>query len=395
MDHRSAAGSRDLQRAMKISFAATNPCHMWPTALAVAEQGALGEYYSGYPAWKLGAQNPARLRCHSLRTNLVYGLLKYAPAWARPSSRKLFLWQDHGFDRWVGRHLETCDFIHAMPGQALATFRHARAMGVRAVLNHATGPARDWVEIMRPEYERVGLRLEDVCPYDADYFAREDAEYALADYHCAASTIVRDQLAARGIERERIWLVPYGADTSQAVFTRGTGEQQPPPAFRILFAGQIGLRKGIRTLLEALTLAQNSNWRVDFVGAKLDEIGTDLRNYRGEIPLHFHGAVNQASLAKWMRESSVLVLPSLEEGFGLVVPQALNCGCPCIVSDRVGAKDLIRHRDNGSVFPVSDAAALAAELAWWAAHPARVAENFTWTAGARTLIAASEAALRR
>jgi glycosyltransferase involved in cell wall biosynthesis len=96
-----------------------------------------------------------------------------------------------------------------------------------------------------------------------------------------------------------------------------------------------------------------------------------------------------------MRNSSVLVLPSLEEGFGLVVPQALNCGCPSLVSDRVGAKDLIRHHANGSIFPVKDAATLAAELEWWAANPLRVQENFTWTSGARALIAASEAALSR
>jgi glycosyltransferase involved in cell wall biosynthesis len=87
------------------------------------------------------------------------------------------------------------------------------------------------------------------------------------------------------------------------------------------------------------------------------------------------------------------VLPSVEEGFGLVVPQALNCGCPCIVSDRVGARDYIRHRENGSVFPVGDAAALCAELLWWEQHPSRTHENFTWTAGARTLIAQSHAAL--
>lgn len=379
---------------MKISFSATNPCHLWPTALAVAAEGSLGHYYSGYPAWKLGASHAAQLRCHSLRTNIVYGLLKYAPARLRPSSRRLFLWQDHGFDRWVGRHLEPCDFIQAMPGQARETFRAARKKGIRTVLNHATGPIRDWVEIMRPEYERIGRRLEELCPYDDAYFTREDEEYTLTDYHCVASTVVRDQLIARGIARERIWLAPYGADTGTPVFTR----EPAAPAdgkFRILFAGQIGLRKGIRTLLAALTAAERPDWQVDFVGAKLDESDRDFAAYKGATPLHFHGAISQSLLAEWMRKSSVLVLPSLEEGFGLVIPQALNCGCPCVVSDRVGGKDLLRHRENGSVFPVSDAAALAVELTWWSTNPKRTQENFTWTPGARTLIAESQAVLSR
>lgn len=378
---------------MKISLSATNPCHMWPFARAIAAEGALAHYYSGYPAWKLHGADAVSLRCHSFRTNVVYGLLKYAPAFLRPSSRSLFTWQDRGFDRRVGADLDGCDFIHAIPGQALHTFRAARKAGIRTVLNHATGPVRAWVEIMRPEYERIGMKLEDSCPYDEGYFARADEEYALADFHCAASTVVRDQLTALGIPRDRIWVAPYGADTGEPVFTRSA--TPPSDGFRILFAGQVGLRKGLRTLLDALTLAARADWTIEFIGARLPESAHDLAAYKGATALTFTGNVSQRDLAARMRQSSVLVLPSLEEGFGLVVPQALNCGCPCIVSDRTGAKDIIRHRDNGSIVQASDAHALAAELAWWSANPGRTTDNFTWTPGARAIIAESVAALSR
>jgi len=374
---------------MKIALSATNPCHLYPLALELARLGALGAYYSGYPQWKLKDTAGLPLRTHSLRTNVVYGLLKLAPAWLRPGSRRLFLWQDRGFDRWVGRHLEDADFIHGMPGQCLHTFRAARTRGVRTVLNHATGPVREWVRIMEPEYVRVGLRLTDFCPYDAEYFAREEEEYALADFHCAASSVVREQLLGLGIPAERIWLVPYGAD--ERIFH--PGESVPVPGFRIVFAGLLGLRKGLKTLLEALARVSREDWRVDFYGGALAEAQPDLAEYRGQVPLHFHGPVSQRALAEAMRAGSVLVLPSLEEGFGLVVPQALNCGLPAIVSDRVGGKDFIRHRENGSIVPVGDAGALAAELEWWAAHPRRVAGNFGWTEPARTLIALSRPAV--
>lgn len=374
-------------RVLKISISATNPCHLWPMARELAAAGTLGAYYSGYPAWKLGDAEGVNVRAHSLRTNVVYGLLKFAPAWLRPPSRTLFTWQDRGFDGWVGAHLEKADFIHAMPGQALGAFRAAKRLGIKTVLNHATGPVREWVRIMEPEYERTGLRLTDYSPYDATYFAREDEEYALADFHCTASSVVRDQLIARGIPSERVWVVPYGADAR--IFHPGA----EPGSFRILFAGQVCLRKGMKTLLDALTLAQRSDWAVDFVGGDSGETARDFADYRGATPLHIHGAQPQARLADFMRASSVLVLPSLEEGFGLVVPQALNCGTPCLVSERVGAKDLIRHRENGSIFPARDAAALAAELAWWADHPRRLTESFGWTEPASRLIALSVAAI--
>ena len=373
---------------MKISFAATNPCHVYPFAVELAKLGALGAYYSGYPAWKLPGSDHLALRVHSLRTNIVYGLLKYAPERFRPSSRRLFLWQDRGFDRWVGTHLEASDFIHGIPGQCLHTFRAAKKLGVRTVLNHATGPVRDWVKNLEPEYARVGLRLAEVCPYDEDYFRREDEEYARADFHCAASIMVRDQLIACGIDAGRVWLVPYGADAS--LFHRGKCDA--PETFRIVFAGQVGLRKGLKTFLDALTLANRPEWCVEFFGAVLGESRTDIDAYRGASRLDFRGAVSQRELGDAFRAASVLVLPSLEEGFGLVVPQALNCGCPAIVSDCVGAKDLVRHRENGSIFSARNAAALADEIVWWSEHPRRTEDVWDWASPARALLECSAGA---
>jgi len=381
-------GRRIQDRPMKISIAATNPCHLFPLALELDRLGALGCYYSGYPAWKLAAPAAMPVRTHSFRTTVVYGALKTVPAALRPSPRALFLWQDHGFDAWVGRNLEPCDFLHAMPGQALRAFSRARKLGVATVLNHATGPVREWVRIMAPEYERAGLRLEDVCPYDDAYFSREATEYELADFHCAASTVVRDQLIATGIPPNRIWLAGYGADP--AIFH--AKDRGAPRGFRILFAGQLGLRKGLRTLLEAVASCKRPDWELHFYGGEAPEAAGDLAAYRGSTPMTRHGSVSQPELAEAMRQASVLVLPSLEEGFGLVIPQALNCGAPCIVSDRVGGKDLIRHHENGSIFPCNASEALAAELIWWETNWKPVSEFYGWRQPAEAILRAGQAA---
>jgi glycosyltransferase involved in cell wall biosynthesis len=374
---------------MKIAISSTNPCHLYPLALELANAGHLDCYYSGYPKWKLGAPEAMPVRTHSMRTNIVYGLLKYFPESLRPSSRDLFLWQDHGFDAWTGTRLQACDFIHAMPGQCLRTFERAKKLGIRTVLNHATGPVREWVRIMEPEYQRVGLKLAAVCPYDKNYFEREDREYALADFHCAASSVVRNQLVSLGISPPKIQVVPYGADRN-IFFPAST---PPNGDFRIIFAGQAGLRKGIRTLLQALELAGEKHWQVDFFGSVPGEAKHDLAGYRGKPALNFHGPVPQRELANAFRNGSVLVLPSLEEGFGLVVPQALNCGLPAIVSDRTGGKDLVRHRANGSVFQAQNPESLLEELRWWEGHRSRVDEILDWRKPAETLISLSRQAI--
>ena len=57
-----------------------------------------------------------------------------------------------------------------------------------------------------------------------------------------------------------------------------------------------------------------------------------------------------------------------------------------------GARDLIDHRINGSIFPVQNAEKLAEELTWWSQHPVRLTEKYPWETAARTLLAYSKAA---
>lgn len=374
---------------LNLGFAATNPCHLYALSQAVADLEPEVTFYMGYPRWRLQPPYPNHLRTHSFRTVVTYSLLRL-PERLRPKQKTLFQWQDQHFDRWVACHLETHDFIHAMPGQALETFRRARQTGIRTVLNHATGPSRYLIEIMNAEYRRVGMNLTAATRYDDLYLATEQKEYELADFHCAASTLVRDQLLEQGIPSEKIWVVPYGA--SPTIF-------YPPPdpakeRFSILFAGQVTLRKGITTLLQALSLCRDSDWTVDFYGFVSSDVKRDISGYQGNIPLRFHGPVSQAELARAIRRSSVLVLPSLEEGFGLVVPQGLACGVPCIVSDRVGAKDLIQPGVNGSIFPVRDHVSLLAELRDWSVRKSVIIGEYSWDEPARRLVRYSAAALR-
>ena len=131
---------------------------------------------------------------------------------------------------------------------------------------------------------------------------------------------------------------------------------------------------------------------MDFYGGLQSESARDLEGYKGATPLRFHGAVSQPRWQPGLREGSALVLPSLEEGFGLVVPQALNCGIPAIVSDRVGGKDLVRHRENGSIVHAAENAEGPGRRngKWWSQNPRRIQERHGWEEPARLLIGASQ-----
>jgi glycosyltransferase involved in cell wall biosynthesis len=79
--------------------------------------------------------------------------------------------------------------------------------------------------------------------------------------------------------------------------------------------------------------------------------------------VHLIGFQNQSALPPLYAAADVFVLPSEYEPFGVVVNEAMLCRCAMVVSDSVGARhDLVRHGDNGFVFPVGDEDALATHL---------------------------------
>ena len=136
--------------------------------------------------------------------------------------------------------------------------------------------------------------------------------------------------------------------------------------------GQLSIQKGIPDLLSA--------W--GDVGGH----GTELV-LAGTIPsmerAHIEPILRRSRRVDWLGHCDdvagllptcdVLVLPSAQDGFGLVVLEAMACGLPVIVSDRVGAADCVEEGKNGFIFPFGVKEALADRLKWFMAEPSRAA----------------------
>jgi glycosyltransferase involved in cell wall biosynthesis len=358
---------------MKISLSATNPCHIYDQALGLHELGHLGILYNGYPQWKLSPPEGMHVKGAYWRTVLTYGIQRL-PSWARRLDDGLFRWQDIGFDSKVARLIprDRPDFFHGVPGQSLASFKEAERLGIPRALNHASGPLDQQRELIRPEYERVGIELESLAPIPGEWKERLKEEWELASVHCAASTVVRDQLIQDGIDPETIWVVPYGVDPEK--FPKRSSLPDGP--FKICFAGRQTLRKGLIYLLRALEKVSKPDWELHLFGMEIAETAPDLAGYAGKARLLQHGPVSQRRLAEALQGMSLLVLPSAEEAFGLVVAQALQCGVPCLVSNRVGAKDLIRPGTTGDEFPFGDVDTLAEQLCHWERNRIIVEDTF-------------------
>ena len=134
-------------------------------------------------------------------------------------------------------------------------------------------------------------------------------------------------------------------------------------AGRLLFVGRLNKQKGIEHLLRALREMRHQT-HLDIVGSGPDE--AELRALAGQLGVgdrvHWHGSLPQPALAEYYRRASALVVPSREEGLGLVAVEALLCETPVIASDSGGVTDIVRHESTGLLVPPGDPAAIAAAV---------------------------------
>jgi glycosyltransferase involved in cell wall biosynthesis len=151
-----------------------------------------------------------------------------------------------------------------------------------------------------------------------------------------------------GIPSEKIFVNPCGADLAQFYL----GEKRYT-VFRVIQVGGVTLRKGVLTLLDAFARAKLSNAELWFVGGGFETSGMQSSiNAMSSPGVSFYRPVPQAKLRDYYNQSSVFVLASVADGFGMVVAQAMACGLPVIVTENVGAKDLIVDGVNGFIVPV-------------------------------------------
>ena len=137
----------------------------------------------------------------------------------------------------------------------------------------------------------------------------------------------------------------------------------PASATVVLFCAKLQPWKAPQDVLEAFARASVPGSFLVYAGdgplrGALEERARELG--LGER-VRLLGFVNQSQLPSVYRAADLFVLPSLYEPFGLVVNEAMLCGCPVAVSDRVGAKyDLVREGQNGYIFPTGNVEVLAA-----------------------------------
>ena len=213
---------------------------------------------------------------------------------------------------------------------------------------------------MREEYHLAGLPFQ---PFHRAETARRVEEYQSADAILCPSLFVKKSFMQEGIASARLLIVPYGISLQPAV----PQTSRPTETFRVLYVGQISVRKGLRYLFQAFEKLRHPKKELWIVGPTTKQTG--LEGVNPPAQTRFLGELKDGDLAHAYREASVFVLPTVEEGLALVLGEALSFGVPVIATDHSGGEDLFQDGVEGFIVPIRDPRAIAEKLQQFADDP--------------------------
>lgn len=258
------------------------------------------------------------------------------------------------YGRLAAKYVADCDVVIAFSFVAAAALERAPRVILELPATHlATHQA-----IVDAELARAGRR--GAQRFSRFAIARVTAEYARARTINVLSSYAKQTLVDRGVPADKVIVSPLGVDTQR--FAPGPPRAAPRP-FRVLYAGRIELAKGVRYLVEAFDELRLRDAELLLVGSLHDDARPFVRGHAVRAPMA------PEALAALYREVDVVAFPTLTDGLGLVMLEAMASGVPVVATHRSGAPDVIRDGEDGFVVPSGSAEALADKLAWLYRHP--------------------------
>ncbi|OCX54546.1 glycosyl transferase family 1 [Mucilaginibacter sp. PPCGB 2223] len=250
---------------------------------------------------------------------------------------------------------EGADAVYAYEDGALFSFREAKRIGMQCLYDLPIGYWRSARHLLQMELERWpdwASTLTNFKDSEAK-LQNKDEEIRLADAIFVASSFTARTLKDYPGKTGPIEVIPYAFPpvTGSREYRQISGNGP----LKLLFVGGLSQRKGIADLFAAV---ENIGSRVQLtvVGHKATN---DCAALNEALKKHtWIPSLPHQEVLKLMREHDVLVFPSLFEGFGLVITEAMSQGTPVITTDRTAGPDLITDGDNGWLVEAGSTAAL-------------------------------------
>lgn len=264
-------------------------------------------------------------------------------------------WRDRGFHAahdFFSRRLAAvlpadADYFIGLSSFCREALTRARVLGISTAVDHGSLYQKEERQITEEEAARWGVTV----PFGSSpdwLIEKEHDEFMVADMVFVLSSVARESLIRNGVPPDKIFVNSCGVDI--AGFKPA---EKRDKTFRVIQVGAMSLRKGTLDTMQAFKEARLLGSELWFVGSAPEASGLKKRVAQlRSIGVRHIESVPQLQLKNYYNQSTVFVLASLAEGFGMVVPQAMACALPVIITENVGAKDLVRDGENGFVVPI-------------------------------------------
>ena len=275
----------------------------------------------------------------------------------------------------------SADTVYAYEDAALATLRRATRRSMRTVLDVPAPYYRALEDRWRVEWQRWPGAMDSAPPFEPSWKRRrKDDELRATTLVAVASQHTRSSLEGSPLSGPVV-VAPYGFPVELFPAKQGTSDGP----FTVLAVGAQTLRKGTHCLLMAWKRAALKDARLKLIGPM--RLGHRfLAEHAGLFEHVPH--LPRTELAREYRDSDLVAFPTLGDGFGLVIQEAMCSGTPVVTTPSGGGPECITHGQDGWIVPAGDVDALVETLRYCAANRDRVrragasararAERWTW-----------------
>lgn len=288
---------------------------------------------------------------------------------------RVWEWSELNFDHWVASQLHNqIQWVHTYEHAALATIRQAKKLQITSFHEQPSQHHTFFNAILQQQLRQYPQLISPTTSLLNDERAakqdqRKNEELKACDYIICNSRFTSKTLTDAGVNEKKIIRIPYGfPETVTHIADHPVHEKMT-----FLYAGSQSIRKGTHLLYEAWKRCNFDPDKAELIIIGKNQLPELIRNgLPGSVK--FSNNIPHEELMGFYRKADVFVLPTLADGFGMVISEAMAMGVPVITTMNSGGPDIITHQENGFLIPADDIAVLAQQMTWCFQHPHQLRE---------------------
>lgn len=242
---------------------------------------------------------------------------------------------------------------------ALKTIKRLKKKNPKAIIILERGSSH--IQSQNELLEAAGLYK----PISKRIIKREVAEYELVDFISLPSLFAKRTFIEKNIDESKLFVNNYGVDLSDFK----PDQLEKNDTFVVGYVGSLSAQKNIKGLIEAckVLIEKGLNISLHLIGG-LDTETFDRKILVAYPWIFYFGSQKQSKLPIFYNRMDIFVLNSIQDGFGMVILQALSCGVPVIATENTGGPDIIKNGYNGFIIPINDEKSLCEQIEYCYNH---------------------------